>query len=54
MNPILRLLINGLLKYLDTHPAEVEALIQEGVTWLMGEIRTALAAPAPPPAPPAP
>lgn len=38
MNPILQMIINALIKYLEQNPTQVEALVQQAVQWLIGQL----------------
>jgi hypothetical protein len=39
MNVVLKLLLNGVLKYLESHPDEVEKLIEACVQWATAELK---------------
>lgn len=43
MNPIVKLIVSGLVRYLENHPDQVEALIQAAVEAIISELKGAKA-----------
>ena len=38
MNPVLQMILNALVKYLEQNPAQVEQLVQAAVKWLIEQL----------------
>lgn len=43
MNPLVRLVLNAVLKYLETHPDQIEALVVALLDFLIRELQKAVA-----------
>jgi hypothetical protein len=41
MNPVLQMLLNAVVKYLEAHPDEVQRLVEAAIQWLLSELAKA-------------